>query len=74
MGFVSLKIAQPLMAGFKFQEWVKSRLGRKNFSAVPKGLEFLLMTFNPAINGWAILSEADPTACRVMASRPEAGG
>jgi hypothetical protein len=29
------------------------------------GLYFMLMTFNPAINGWAIISEA----CRVMAKR-----
>jgi len=29
----------------------------------------MLMTFNPAINGWAIFSEASLTACRVMAKR-----
>jgi hypothetical protein len=29
----------------------------------------MLMTFNPAINGWAIFSEAGITACRVMAKR-----
>jgi hypothetical protein len=27
----------------------------------------MLMTFNPAINGWAIFSKASFTACRVMA-------
>jgi hypothetical protein len=29
----------------------------------------MLMTFNPAINGWAIFSNASFTACRVMAKR-----
>jgi hypothetical protein len=29
----------------------------------------MLRTFNPAINGWAIFSEASFTACRVMAKR-----
>jgi hypothetical protein len=29
----------------------------------------MLMTFNPAINGWAIFSKASFTACRVMAKR-----
>jgi hypothetical protein len=29
----------------------------------------MMMTFNPAINGWAIFSEAGLTACRVMAKR-----
>jgi len=30
----------------------------------------MLMTFNPAINGWAIFSEAGLSeACRVMAKR-----
>ena len=29
----------------------------------------MLMSFNPAINGWAIFSEAGLTACRVMAKR-----
>jgi hypothetical protein len=47
----------------------KSRQGRKNYSAVPAGLDFMLMTFNPAINGWAIFSNASFTTCRVMAKR-----
>ena len=29
----------------------------------------MLMTFNPAINGWAIFSEVGRTACRVLAKR-----
>jgi hypothetical protein len=29
----------------------------------------MLMTFNPAINGWAIFSKTSFTACRVMAKR-----
>jgi hypothetical protein len=29
----------------------------------------MMMTLNPAINGWAIFSETDLTACRVMAKR-----
>ncbi len=29
----------------------------------------MLMTFNPAINGWAITSKTGFTACRVMAKR-----
>ena len=32
-----LKIAQPFMAGFTVRECSKSRQGRKNFSAVPRG-------------------------------------
>ena len=71
---LSLKIAQPFMAGFTVRECSKSRQGRKKCSAVPTGLDFKLMTFNPAINGWAIFSEdgfseASFTACRVMARR-----
>jgi hypothetical protein len=54
----ALKIAQPLMAGFTVWECSKSRQGRKNCSAVPAGLDFMLMTINPAINGWAIISDA----------------
>ena len=62
---LSLKIAQPFMAGFTVRDCSKSRHGRKKCSAVPAGLDFMLMTFNPAINGWAIISKA----CRVMAKR-----
>ena len=29
----------------------------------------MLMTFDPAINGWAIFNEVGSTACRVMAKR-----
>jgi hypothetical protein len=66
----SLKIAQPFMAGFTVRNRRKSRQGRKNCSAVPAGLDFMMMTLNPAINGWAIFSEDGfSTACRVMAKR-----
>ena len=58
------------MAGFTVRQRPQSRQGRKNCSAVPTGTNFMLMTINPAINGWAIFSEAGfTTACRVMAKR-----
>jgi len=44
--------------------------GTKEFFCRPCGTDFMLMTFNTAINGWAIFSEDGfSTACRVMAKR-----
>ena len=45
-------------------------LGTKEIVCRPCGTDFMLMTFNTAINGWAIFSEDGfSTACRVMAKR-----
>jgi hypothetical protein len=45
-------------------------LGTKEIVCRPCGTDFMLMTFNPAINSWAIFSEDGfSTACRVIAKR-----
>jgi len=65
-----LKIAQPFMAGTRHPQFsqVPSRDERclrtaTIFSAVPDGTFFILLTLNPAMNGWAIFIPAPWRLC-----------
>jgi hypothetical protein len=55
------KIAQRLSAGVLAHGQHESRQGRKNHSAVPDGTFYFVVTFNPALKGWAIF-ECRPDA------------
>jgi hypothetical protein len=52
-----LKIAHGFSRGFSSAKIPKSRQGRKNRSAVPRGTFHFRTMFYPALKGWAIIKK-----------------